>query len=59
MSYTPERLQAIAERLRKTDVGMSNYTTVLNDAFVAIRELSRLMGEAMTRIAELESKQKE
>jgi hypothetical protein len=37
---TKDEIKQHAERLRKTEVGMSNYKTVLNDAFVLIRELA-------------------
>jgi hypothetical protein len=43
-----------AERLRKTDVGLSNYATVLNDAFVIIRELAENVIALQIRIENLE-----
>ena len=51
----PDEIAKQAERLRKTSVGMSNYATVLNDAFVIIRELAECVEDLTDRVESVEA----
>lgn len=49
---TPDEIMSHAERLRAEKVGMTNYTRIINDAFVLIRELASNQKVQAARAAE-------